>query len=155
MEADDRAGRLQAALWLAVGRIVDDVLGNSSGVNASTDFIAALTTAAWRYAETISVDSQLFARHRSSNTLETKDVLLVARRNIALVNMNLRSSALTVRPAKRSILGCGRFAKVAGTEPVPVHRSTPYVLQADSDGKIYAARGLYSDAGQTLDNEMG
>ncbi|KAI4253150.1 MAG: hypothetical protein LQ352_003860 [Teloschistes flavicans] len=97
--------RLKAALWFSVGKIVDEET-LKLGVNATPQFIGALTEMVWaqigrqsrpRLAtwddtlttdpENVSEDLRSFARHAGRQTISTEDVMLLARRNedLALV----------------------------------------------------------------------
>ncbi|PHH59321.1 hypothetical protein CDD81_3390 [Ophiocordyceps australis] len=76
---DDRE-RLKSALWFAVGKIVDEEALNR-GMNATPQFIGALTELVWAQIENISIDLETFASHAGRSTVTTADVLLLARKN--------------------------------------------------------------------------
>lgn len=90
--------QLKAALWFAVGKMVDeDCLRRNR--NATPQFIGALTEMVWtqigrivsiptpgtgyltRNAENVAQDLESFSRHAKRTTVQTDDVLLLARRN--------------------------------------------------------------------------
>ncbi|KAL8969944.1 MAG: hypothetical protein Q9197_004076 [Variospora fuerteventurae] len=75
--------RLKAALWLSVGKIVDEEM-LKLGLNATPQFIGALTEMLWAQIENVSEDLQSFAKHAGRHTISAEDVLLLARRNDGL-----------------------------------------------------------------------
>ncbi|CAP96983.1 Pc21g20860 [Penicillium rubens Wisconsin 54-1255] len=89
--------RLKSALWLSIGKIVDEET-IKLGVNATPQFIGALTEMVWAQIETISQDLESFAntsnkkcsnsifssRHAGRSTVNVSDVMLLARRNEGL-----------------------------------------------------------------------
>ncbi|KAI4279955.1 MAG: hypothetical protein L6R38_004846 [Xanthoria sp. 2 TBL-2021] len=81
--------RLKAALWFSVGKIVDEE-ALKLGVNASPQFIGALTELLWTQIANVSEDLRAFARHAGRKTISTEDVLLLTRRNEDLAKV-LRS----------------------------------------------------------------
>ncbi|SPQ21825.1 5717c0a8-2e49-4c3b-b204-a7eaf5d7462e [Thermothielavioides terrestris] len=72
--------RLKAALWYAVGKIVDEE-SLARNRNATPQFIGALTDMVWHQIETVATDLESFSRHAGRTTITTDDVLLLARRN--------------------------------------------------------------------------
>lgn len=85
MTEEERIQSIKAALWLAVGKIVDQTCSEDlEGVTASTNFIAALTDYVWEQTQSLSSDAEAFAKHRGSEVIETKDILLCTRRNDSL-----------------------------------------------------------------------
>ncbi|KAJ4388720.1 MHF histone-fold complex component [Gnomoniopsis smithogilvyi] len=77
---EDVRERLKAALWFAVGKIVDeDSLRRNR--NATPQFIGALTEMVWTQIENVALDLESFSRHAGRTTVQTDDVLLLARRN--------------------------------------------------------------------------
>lgn len=85
---EERIQAIKAALWLAVGKIADQTcLEDLQGVTASTNFIAALTDYVWEQSQSLGRDCEAFAKHRNSDVVESKDVLLCTRRNDALQAM--------------------------------------------------------------------
>ncbi|KAJ5559126.1 hypothetical protein N7535_009010 [Penicillium sp. DV-2018c] len=86
--------RLKSALWLSIGKIVDEET-IKLGVNATPQFIGALTEMVWAQIETVSQDLESFAnesrtnrmsdfRHAGRSTVNLSDVMLLARRNEGL-----------------------------------------------------------------------
>ncbi|PWY89840.1 hypothetical protein BO70DRAFT_129786 [Aspergillus heteromorphus CBS 117.55] len=75
--------RLKSALWLAIGKIVDEETIRL-GSNATPQFIAALTELVWAQIETVSQDLESFAKHAGRSTVTVADVMLLARRNEGL-----------------------------------------------------------------------
>ncbi|KAJ5584856.1 apoptosis-inducing TAF9-like domain 1 family protein [Penicillium hispanicum] len=75
--------RLKAHLWLNIGKIVDEETFNL-GINATPQFIAALTELVWAQIETASIDIESFAKHAGRSTVNVSDVLMLGRRNEGL-----------------------------------------------------------------------
>lgn len=75
--------RLKSALWFSIGKIVDEET-LKLGVNATPQFIGALTEMVWAQIESVSTDLESFARHAGRSTISTEDVMLLARRNEGL-----------------------------------------------------------------------
>ncbi|KAL2004017.1 hypothetical protein VTN02DRAFT_1080 [Thermoascus thermophilus] len=75
--------RLKSALWLSIGKIVDEET-IKLGVNATPQFIGALTEMVWAQIETVSQDLEAFAKHAGRSTINVSDVMLLARRNEGL-----------------------------------------------------------------------
>ncbi|KAJ5184121.1 hypothetical protein N7492_001737 [Penicillium capsulatum] len=75
--------RLKAALWYNVTKIVDEET-IKLGVNATPQFIAALTELVWAQIETASIDVESFAKHAGRSTVNISDVMMLARRNEGL-----------------------------------------------------------------------
>ncbi|KAH1268901.1 hypothetical protein KXX16_003175 [Aspergillus fumigatus] len=73
--------RLKSALWLSIGKIVDEET-IKLGVNATPQFIGALTEMAED--QTVSQDLEFFAKHAGRSTINVSDVMLLARRNEGL-----------------------------------------------------------------------
>ncbi|RYP23548.1 hypothetical protein DL765_001062 [Monosporascus sp. GIB2] len=78
--ADDVRERLKAALWFAVGKIVDEETLRRNR-NVTPQFIGALTETVWTQIENVALDLESFSRHAGRTTITTDDVLLLARRN--------------------------------------------------------------------------
>ncbi|KAK0728143.1 kinetochore component CENP-S-domain-containing protein [Lasiosphaeria miniovina] len=72
--------RLKAALWFAIGNMVDEESLRRNR-NATPQFIAALTEMVWAQIENVAVDLESFSQHAGRTTVTTDDVLLLARRN--------------------------------------------------------------------------
>ncbi|KAI1254330.1 hypothetical protein MGN70_004727 [Eutypa lata] len=78
--SDDVREQLKAALWFAVGKIVDEE-NLRRNRNATPQFIGALTETVWTQIENVALDLENFSRHAGRTTITTDDVLLLARRN--------------------------------------------------------------------------
>ncbi|KAI0119909.1 kinetochore component CENP-S-domain-containing protein [Nemania sp. FL0031] len=77
---EDVRERLKAALWFAVGKMVDEETLRRNR-NVTPQFIGALTELAWTQIENVALDLESFSRHAGRSTVTTDDVLLLARRN--------------------------------------------------------------------------
>ncbi|KAK3172302.1 hypothetical protein OEA41_005623 [Lepraria neglecta] len=75
--------RLKSALWFSIGKIVDEET-LKLGVNATPQFIGALTEMVWAQIENVSIDLENFAKHARRSTISTEDVMLLSRRNEGL-----------------------------------------------------------------------
>ncbi|SLM35207.1 apoptosis-inducing taf9-like domain 1 family [Lasallia pustulata] len=75
--------RLKSALWFSIGKTVDEETLNL-GVNATPQFIGALTELVWAQIESVSVDLEAFAQHAGRQTISVDDVMLLSRRNEGL-----------------------------------------------------------------------
>ncbi|KAL2044213.1 hypothetical protein N7G274_002918 [Stereocaulon virgatum] len=84
-ESEDQAldERLKSALWFSIGKIVDEET-LKLGVNATAQFIGALTEMVWAQIENVSTDLENFAKHARRSTISTEDVMLLSRRNEGL-----------------------------------------------------------------------
>ncbi|OJJ44980.1 hypothetical protein ASPZODRAFT_17890 [Penicilliopsis zonata CBS 506.65] len=86
MDQNEEVGleeRLKSALWLAIGKIVDEET-LKLGVNATPQFIGALTELVWTQIENVSQDLESFAKHAGRSTINASDVMLLTRRNEGL-----------------------------------------------------------------------
>ncbi|KKK25197.1 hypothetical protein P175DRAFT_0530286 [Aspergillus ochraceoroseus IBT 24754] len=86
MDQNEDAGleeRLKSALWLSIGKIVDEET-IKLGINATPQFIGALTELVWVQIETASQDLEAFAKHAGRSTINVSDVMMLARRNEGL-----------------------------------------------------------------------
>ncbi|KAK3378423.1 kinetochore component CENP-S-domain-containing protein [Podospora didyma] len=77
---EDPRERLKAALWFAIGKMVDEESLRKNR-NATPQFIGALTEMVWAQIENVAVDLESFSQHAGRTTVTTDDVLLLARRN--------------------------------------------------------------------------
>ncbi|KAL2262702.1 hypothetical protein VTK26DRAFT_353 [Humicola hyalothermophila] len=77
---DEVRERLKAALWFAIGKMVDEESLRRNR-NATPQFIGALTDIVWHQIENVATDLESFSRHAGRTTVTTDDVLLLARRN--------------------------------------------------------------------------
>ncbi|KAI5805094.1 putative apoptosis-inducing TAF9-like domain 1 family protein [Geopyxis carbonaria] len=78
--------RLKATLWYQIGKLVDHE-SLELGVNATPQFIGALTEMVWTQLEMTARDLESFAHHANRSTITTDDVLLLARRNEGLESL--------------------------------------------------------------------
>ena len=78
--------RLKSALWYHIGKLVDaETLRHN--INATPQFIGALTELVWAQIESAAVDLESFARHAGRGIVVVEDVLLLARRNADLEDL--------------------------------------------------------------------
>ncbi|KAK7456265.1 hypothetical protein Landi51_02508 [Colletotrichum acutatum] len=98
------AQRLKAALWFAVGKIVDEE-SIKQNCNATPQYIGALTEMVWAQigelepwcvlpvfhadnpSESVATDLESFSRHARRSTVHTEDVVLLARKNPDLLDI--------------------------------------------------------------------
>ncbi|KAL2026224.1 hypothetical protein VTO58DRAFT_103408 [Aureobasidium pullulans] len=78
--AEDKADRLKSSLWYSIGSIVD-AIALDQDLNATPQFIGSLTELVWSQILTSGADLENFAKHSGRDTIDTKDVLLLVRRN--------------------------------------------------------------------------
>ncbi|KAF2762297.1 hypothetical protein EJ05DRAFT_204382 [Pseudovirgaria hyperparasitica] len=78
--------RLKAALWYHIGQFVDEECLRQN-FNATPQFIGALTELVWAQIANASKDLETFAKHAGRSTVNTTDVLLLARRNEGLESL--------------------------------------------------------------------
>lgn len=71
---------LKSALWSVVNDMVDKESIKQSR-NATPQFIGALADMVWTQIESVAHDLESFSRHAGRSTINTDDVLLLARRN--------------------------------------------------------------------------
>ncbi|KAI4722695.1 hypothetical protein E4T48_01019 [Aureobasidium sp. EXF-10727] len=72
--------RLKSSLWYTIGNIID-AISLDQDLNATPQFIGALTELVWSQILTSGADLEGFARHAGRDTVDVKDVLLLVRRN--------------------------------------------------------------------------
>ncbi|KAF2090203.1 hypothetical protein K490DRAFT_6232, partial [Saccharata proteae CBS 121410] len=75
--------RLKSALWFTLGQYVDTHC-LTSNLNATPQFIGALTELVYAQIASAAKDLSTFARHAGRAQVKTEDVLLLARRNESL-----------------------------------------------------------------------
>ncbi|KAK4636033.1 Centromere protein S [Fulvia fulva] len=92
--------KLKAALWYSIGKTVDAVALDTN-INATPQYIAGLTELVHAKINTAAADMEAFAKHADRTTINSKDVLLLARSNEALQHM-LEENADTVRKSDRA-----------------------------------------------------
>ncbi|KAF2658458.1 putative apoptosis-inducing TAF9-like domain 1 family protein, partial [Lophiostoma macrostomum CBS 122681] len=78
--------RLKSALWYALGNYVDEECLHQN-LNATPQFIAALTELVYTQIANTSRDLETFAKHAGRSTINTSDVMLLSRRNEGLENV--------------------------------------------------------------------
>ncbi|KAK7413464.1 MHF histone-fold complex component [Neonectria punicea] len=78
--SDEDRERLKAALWYAIGQMVDEE-SLKRNRNATPQFIGALTELVWTQIENVATDLESFSNHAGRSTITTDDVLLLARKN--------------------------------------------------------------------------
>ena len=83
--------RLKSALWYSIGHIVDEE-SLKLGVNATPQFIGALTELVWAQVQSAGGDLEAFAKHAGRSKIRMEDVMLLVRRNEDLAGI-LRGSA--------------------------------------------------------------
>lgn len=97
LNSDDASNeeRLKSALWYSVGKTVDDVLLGEEA-NAAPHFIGGLMELVAAKISAVAGDMEAFAQHADRSTINSKDVVLLARNNEALRNI-LEDKAAVVR----------------------------------------------------------
>ncbi|KAI4747365.1 hypothetical protein E4T50_02340 [Aureobasidium sp. EXF-12298] len=80
VDASDKVDRLKSALWYSIGTIID-AISLDQDLNATPQFIGALTELVWSQILTSGADLEAFAKHAGRDTVDVKDVLLLVRRN--------------------------------------------------------------------------
>ena len=111
----EKQERLKAALWYSVGQTIDSV-SLAKDINATPHYIGALSEMLWgqigtnnmlacrksldadlsRLTENVSHDLEAFAKHAGRSTINTSDVLLLARKNEGLQDV-LKQQAKEVK----------------------------------------------------------
>lgn len=97
LQGDDETKdeKLKAALWYAVGQMVDSITLNQD-LNATPHFIGGLSEMVWTQIDNVARDLEAFAKHSGRSTINCKDVLLLGRRNEGLDEL-LQTQTKTVR----------------------------------------------------------
>ncbi|KAF1999097.1 hypothetical protein P154DRAFT_523506 [Amniculicola lignicola CBS 123094] len=109
--------RLKSALWYSIGQYVDEQCLQQN-LNATPQFIGALTELVWTQISNSCLDLENFAKHAGRKVVKTDDVMLLARRSEPLENL-LRDylqkmQAKEGRPAEGAKKGKGRPAVAKG-----------------------------------------
>ncbi|KAK3699180.1 MHF histone-fold complex component [Vermiconidia calcicola] len=104
-DADDatKEEKLKAALWYAIGQTVDGV-ALTQDLNATPHFIGGLSELVWAQIENVAQDLEAFAKHSDRQVINTKDVLLLGRRNEGLAQI-LKSQTNAVREKEKTSTG--------------------------------------------------
>ena len=106
--------RLKSALWYSIGQYIDEECLSSS-LNATPQFIGALTELVYTQIANTARDLETFAAHAGRKAINTDDVMLLTRRNDALETM-LRAELESLRAAE----GRGADADAAKKRGRPV-----------------------------------
>ncbi|KAF2463453.1 uncharacterized protein BDR25DRAFT_245734, partial [Lindgomyces ingoldianus] len=77
---------LKAALWYAIGQYVDEECLQKN-LNATPQFIGALTELVYTQILNTSRDLEMFSKHAGRKVINMDDVLLLGRRNDALLEI--------------------------------------------------------------------
>ena len=80
--------KLKSTLWYSIGRSVDALSPTSQ--NATPHFIGALSELVWSQIENVAQDLEAFAQHAGRDTIRTKDVVMLGRRNEGLKELLMR-----------------------------------------------------------------
>ncbi|KAM7198091.1 Kinetochore component CENP-S domain containing protein [Naviculisporaceae sp. PSN 640] len=83
---EDVQAALKAALWFHIGKMVDEESLRRNR-NATPQFIGTLVETVWTQLESVAIDLETFSKHAGRTTVNTEDVLLLARRNTDLYEM--------------------------------------------------------------------
>ncbi|KAH7090775.1 kinetochore component CENP-S-domain-containing protein, partial [Paraphoma chrysanthemicola] len=78
--------RLKSALWYSIGQFVDEECLNDD-LNATPQFIGALTELVYTQIANTARDLEVFSKHGGRKVINTDDVMLLTRRNDALETM--------------------------------------------------------------------
>ncbi|CAI9632123.1 unnamed protein product [Alternaria burnsii] len=76
----EREERLKSALWYSIGQFVDEK-SLENDLNATPQFIGALTELVYTQIANTARDLEVFSKHAGRNTINPDDVLLLGRRN--------------------------------------------------------------------------
>lgn len=101
-EVDDatKEEKLKAALWYAMGQTVDSV-AVAQDINATPHFIGVLSEMVWGQIQNVAQDLEAFAKHSGRTTINSKDVLLLSRRNEGLADiLGQHAKAIAAKDAK-------------------------------------------------------
>ncbi|KAH9875451.1 hypothetical protein J1614_004943 [Plenodomus biglobosus] len=129
--AAEREERLKSALWYSIGQFVDEEC-LTCDLNATPQFIGALTELVYTQIANTSRDLEVFSTHAGRKVITPDDVMLLTRRNEKLEEyLHLELSA--IRGAEgRTVDGQPVVASAAGA---PKKRGRP------SGGGVGAGRG--------------
>ncbi|KAL2109343.1 hypothetical protein VUR80DRAFT_2568 [Thermomyces stellatus] len=107
-ETNERQEALTQALWYAIGQMVDEKV-IPENLNATPQFIAALTQVVWTQMESVTQDLEAFCRHAGRSTISTDDVLLLCRRNNDMYQ--IIKDFVDKEKAERTTAGKGKGAR--------------------------------------------
>ncbi|KAF1943093.1 hypothetical protein EJ02DRAFT_421515 [Clathrospora elynae] len=120
--AVEREERLKSALWYSIGQFVDEK-SLDSDLNATPQFIGALTELVYTQIANTARDLEVFSKHAGRKTINTDDVMLLGRRNEGLDRI-LEKELEEIRSAE------GRRA-----DGQPVARAQPAVAAGKKRGR--------------------
>lgn len=83
LSSEEQTERLKSALWYWIGQTIDAIAAEQD-VNATAQFMGALTELVWTVIQNASLDVEAFTRHAGRRVVDVQDVLLLARRNDSL-----------------------------------------------------------------------
>lgn len=78
--ADSTSDHLKSTLWYTLGQYID-AYTLTANLNATPQFVAALTELVWTQIANTAKDLETFAKHAGRNVVNVDDVMLLARRN--------------------------------------------------------------------------
>ena len=100
VDDDTKDAKLKAALWYAIGQTIDSV-AVAQDINATPHFIGGLSEMVWGQIQNVAQDLEAFAKHNGRTTINTKDVLLLSRRNEGLAeHLCHHAETVSAREAK-------------------------------------------------------
>jgi len=97
VDDDVKVEKLKAALWYSIGQTVDAVT-IAQDLNATPHFIGGLSEMVWAQIENVAHDLEAFAKHDGRTIIDTKDAVLLGRRNEELEKV-LKAKAKAVKDA--------------------------------------------------------
>ncbi|KAF2847152.1 hypothetical protein T440DRAFT_431267, partial [Plenodomus tracheiphilus IPT5] len=119
--AAEREERLKSALWYSIGQFVDEEC-LTSDLNATPQFIGALTELVYTQIANTSRDLETFSAHAGRKVITTDDVMLLTRRNEKLEEyLALELGVIRGAEGRRADGG----AAGAGAAVVPKKRGRP------------------------------
>ena len=95
VDEETKEEKLKAALWYAIGQTVDSV-ALAQDINASPQYIGGLSEMVYAQIENVARDLEAFAKHAGRTTINSQDVVLLARRNEGLEQV-LKAHAKVVK----------------------------------------------------------
>ncbi|KXL51114.1 hypothetical protein M433DRAFT_158135 [Acidomyces richmondensis BFW] len=91
VDDEARMEKLKAALWYSIGQTVDAV-AIAQDLNATPHFIGGLSEMVWAQIENVAHDLEAFAKHDGRTIIDTKDAILLGRRNEGLQKILMAKS---------------------------------------------------------------
>ncbi|KAF2190818.1 hypothetical protein K469DRAFT_721722 [Zopfia rhizophila CBS 207.26] len=104
----EREERLKSSLWYTIGQFVDEECLQQN-LNATPQFIGALTELVYTQITNTSRDLETFAKHAGRRVINTDDVMLLSRRNEGLETV--LKQALDEMKTKEGRSGAGAEAE--------------------------------------------